>query len=179
MSVAAEQVRAERPAAEEHAPYYGRYIAQVADGDVVAILEKQTEDFAGVMRWVPEAKAGHRYAEGKWSVREVVGHLSDSERIFTYRALRIARNDQTPLPGFDEKSFVANGTFEQRTLTNVLDEFLAVRRASIALFGSFTADEWLRRGTASDKPISVRALAWIVAGHERHHLKMLRESYGV
>ena len=169
--------RTTRPAPDEYAPYYGTYISKVADGDVVQALKQQVTGTVAYLRAIPESRAGHRYAEGKWSIREVVGHLADAERIFAYRALRFARNDSTALPGFDENAFVANSRFDDRTLGSLIDEFAAVRAASIAQFDGFFPEEWLRGGTASGKHMSVRALAWVIAGHELHHLEVLRTRY--
>lgn len=177
MTATATDTRAARPAPDEFAPYYGRYIDKVPDGDIVATLRDQVGATLAVLRAIPDAKAGHRYAPDKWSIREVVGHLSDAERIFTYRALRIARGDETPLPGFDENAFVSRARLDARSFAGLIDEYAAVRAATVALFDSLFPEEWTRRGIASDKGVSVRALAWITAGHERHHLEILRARY--
>lgn len=169
--------RATRPGADEHAPYYGAYVGKVPDGDVVRTLAAQIGETAALLRGIPEAGAGHRYAEGKWSIREVVGHVADAERIFAYRALRFARGDGTELPGFDEAAFVARSRLDHRTLGSLVDELLAVRGATVALFDHLFPEEWDRRGTANGKVMSVRALAWVIAGHERHHVAVLRERY--
>ena len=177
MTATAADTRAIRPAPDEYAPYYGRYIERVPDGDIVATLRDQVEETLRTFRAIPDARAGHRYAPDKWSIREVVGHLSDAERIFTYRALRMARGDETPLPGFDENAFVSRARLDDRSFAGLIDEYAAVRAASVALFDSLFPEEWTRRGIASDKGVSVRALAWISAGHEIHHLSILRERY--
>jgi hypothetical protein len=177
MTATATDPRSTRPAPAEYAPYYGRYITKVADGDVVRMLQDQIAATIPFLRAIPAEKAGHRYAPGKWSIRECIGHLVDTERIFAYRAVRIARNDATPLPGFDENAFVANARFDERSMSSLIDEFETVRRASIAFFDSLVAEEWLRKGTASDNPVSVRALAWIMAGHELHHLEVMKTRY--
>jgi hypothetical protein len=177
MTATAADTRATRPAPDEFAPYYGRYIDRVPDGDIVATLRDQVEETLRTLRAIPDARAGHRYAPDKWSIREVVGHLSDSERIFTYRALRIARGDETPLPGFDENAFVRRARLDDRSFAGLIDEYATVRAASVALFDSLFPEEWTRRGIASDKGVSVRALAWISAGHEIHHLEILRTRY--
>jgi hypothetical protein len=169
--------RATRPDAGEYNPYYGKYIQQVPDGDVVATLITQAPELSSLLRSVPEERAGHRYAPGKWSIREVVGHLADAERIFAYRALRFSRSDTTALPGFDENAFVANARFDERALESLVLEFETVRAGTVSLLDSLTADEWVRGGTASNAPVTVRALAWIIAGHERHHLSLLRDRY--
>jgi uncharacterized damage-inducible protein DinB len=177
MSTTVTSNRAVRPTPDEYAPYYGRYVARVGEGDVVAILHGQLSQTLGMLRGIPEAQGGHRYAPDKWSIRECIGHLADAERIFAYRALRFSRNDSTALHGFDENAFVANASFDGRTLASLCDEFEATRRSTIALFDSLTQDEWSRRGTASENPVSVRALAWIIAGHELHHVEVLRTRY--
>jgi hypothetical protein len=124
-----------------------------------------------------ERDGNFRYAPDKWTVKDVLGHLADSERIFAYRALRIARADQTPLPGFEQDDFVRSGGFNERTLASLLEEFASVRSASLALYRSLDKDAWLRCGTANNDQISVRALAFITAGHELHHEKILEERY--
>lgn len=166
-----------RPDAAEYAPFYGTYVGKVPEGDVLQILEDQRRETARLLAGLPEAKALHRYAPGKWSIKEVVGHLMDSERVFCYRALRFARADQTALPGFDEKAWVPAGSFDARSLADLAAELDAVRRATIALFRGLDAPALARHGTANNKEISVRALAYIIAGHERHHVGILRERY--
>lgn len=166
-----------RPAATEFSPYYSKYIDQVPDGDLLATLTTQHEDTAGLVRGIPEDRADHRYAPGKWSIREVLGHLADTERIFAYRALRVARGDATPLPGFDENAYVANANFAVRSLASLVDELRVIRQATLALYRPLADEELLREGSANGAPITPRALAWIIAGHERHHLAILRERY--
>lgn len=168
-----------RPAAEEFAPFYAGYVAEAPEGDILATLERQGRETAALLRGVDEARALTRYAPGKWSIKEVIGHLADAERIFAYRALRIGRADQTPLASFEEDAYVAAAGFDARPLAELVAELEAVRAATVALFRGFDAAAWERRGTASGKTISVRALAWIVAGHERHHVRVLGERYGV
>ncbi len=177
MTATATDDRATRPAADEYAPYYGTYVSRVGDGDIVRTMKAQIGPTAAFLREIPESRGGHRYAAGKWSIREVIGHLSDAERIFTYRALRFARHDATPLPGFDENAFVANAHLDERSLGSLVDEYEAVRNASVAMFGNFFPDEWRSAGEASGKRMSVRALAWVIAGHELHHVGVLRERY--
>jgi uncharacterized damage-inducible protein DinB len=172
-------VLSRRPAAGEFDPYYALYIDKVPDGDVVSLLESQIRATAAALRNLPASKATYRYAEGKWSIGEVVGHLADVERIFTYRALRIARADQTPIEGFDENAYVPPAQFDRRALAELVEEFEAVRAATLALFRGLPPETWTRMGIANGKPISVRALIYIVSGHERHHLGTLRERYGV
>jgi uncharacterized damage-inducible protein DinB len=166
-----------RPQASEYAPFYEKYIAMVPDGEIEETLEAQLRETRLLLGSLSEAGAEFRYAEGKWSVKEVLGHISDTERIFAYRMLRIARADQTPLAGFEQDDYVKTGNFPARPLVELLEEFTAVRRASIVLLHSFDAAAWLRRGVANQKEVSVRALAYILAGHERHHRQVLQERY--
>jgi hypothetical protein len=177
MTATAMEPRATRPSADEFAPYYGTYINKVADGDIVATLKGQIGNTLSYLRAIPESRGGHRYAEGKWSIREVIGHLSDAERVFGYRALRFARGDATPLPGFDENEFMKQARLDDRSLASLIAEFEAVRAASVALFDGLFPEEWTRHGSASGKDVSVRGLAWIVAGHEVHHLEVLKTRY--
>ena len=166
-----------RPAPNEFFEYYGKYIALVPDGDVRAHLERQNAETAKYIESRGDAWAMSRYAPGKWSPKEVIGHVTDAERIFAYRALRIARNDKTALAGFEENDYVPIAGADARSVADLLDEFAAVRVASARLFRSFDEAAWSRRGTASGKEITARALAFITAGHELHHLKILRERY--
>jgi uncharacterized damage-inducible protein DinB len=168
-----------RPDSGEYAPFYHTYVSAVPDGDVVAVLRESGRELTRALSAVPEARWSHRYGDGKWTVREVVGHVSDAERIFAYRALRFARGDQTPLAAFDENAYVPTAGAEQRTLESLVGELAAVREASVRLFESLPDDAWMRRGTASGKEITVLALAYIVAGHALHHFRILRERYGV
>ena len=166
-----------RPDATEYAPFYGTYVGKVPDGDLLELLERQRRETQNLLAGLSDTQALHRYAPGKWSMKEVVGHLMDSERVFCYRALRFARADEKPLQGFDEKAWVPAGSFDARPLTDLAAELDAVRRATIALFRGFDAAALARKGTANNNEVTVRALAWIVAGHERHHVAILRERY--
>lgn len=166
-----------RPDATEYDAHYVNYVAGVPEGDVVTTLRDEGAALQSLLAGIPESRGGFRYADGKWSVREVVGHLIDAERIFAYRALRIARGDATPLASFDENEYARTAGSDQRTLADLAAELRAVRDSSVALFASLPDDAWARSGTASGKTISVRALAYITAGHARHHLKILRERY--
>jgi hypothetical protein len=166
-----------RPDATEYAAFYANYVSKVPGPDALKVLESQRTQMLQLFSGRGEREGNFRYAPGKWSVKEVLGHLTDSERIFTYRALRIARCDQTPLPGFDQDDFVKNGAFGGRTLANLAEEFAAVRSASIALFHSFGEEVWDRRGVASEKEVTVRALGFITAGHQMHHRIILEEHY--
>jgi uncharacterized damage-inducible protein DinB len=168
---------ATRPEPGEYAPYYETYISKVKGSDIVGVLEAQRLQMAHLFAARSERDGNFRYAPDKWTVKEVLGHVSDAERIFAYRALRIARGDQTPLPGFEQEDYVRGGNFAERTLVDLAEEFELVRAASIALFKSLQKDAWQRRGVASKNEVSVRALAFIVAGHELHHRLILEERY--
>jgi hypothetical protein len=166
-----------RPSSSEYAPFYAGYVAGVPDGDLIALLEQQAEETATLFGGIPDEKSLHRYAPGKWSIREVLGHIIDGERVFSYRALTFARGDAGPLPSFDENAWASTSNAGRRTMKSLLAEYRAVRAATVALFRSFGEEELTRSGIASKNPVTVRALAYIVAGHERHHLKILRERY--
>jgi hypothetical protein len=168
-----------RPEPDEIPSHYASYIRRVLETDPVMVCASQIEDTAAMLRGLSETEALHRYARGKWSIKEIVGHLADVERIMAYRALRIARGDQTPLPGFDENAYVPVAKFDSRSLADLMGELRTARAATLALFRTFDAEAWRRRGTASGKPVSVRALAFMLPGHERHHLEILRTRYGV
>lgn len=167
------------PASDEYAPYYQTYIARVPPGDLLAQLERQAQATAALLGPAQSDRAHYRYAPGKWSLIEILGHLSDSERIFAYRALRIARSDSTPLSGFDENLYVPAADFGRRSLADVLGEFQAVRAATVALLRGLPDAAWSRRGVANGQPVTVRALGYIIAGHELHHIEVLRIRYGI
>jgi DinB superfamily len=169
----------ERPKSDEHVEYYSRYIVQVPGDDVVAVLKSQIEDTSHLLRGLSESQAMYRYAPDKWSIKQVVGHLSDGERVFAYRMMTIARGDSTSLPGFDENAYVERAESDFRLLTSLVHEFRAIRFATIPLVESLGPETGARRGTANNNPITPRALAWIIAGHEIHHYKLLKERYGL
>jgi DinB superfamily len=168
-----------RPAKTEYAPYYEKYISLVPEEDVLVALDQQLAETLILLRGVSEQHGAFRYEPNKWSVKEVLGHLIDTERIMSYRALRIARNDRTPLSGFEQGDYVKNGDFDQRSVQSLAREFEQVRRASISLFRNLGPSAWQRLGTANNVEVSVRALAYIVAGHELHHKVILRDKYGL
>lgn len=172
-----ENIADTRPGADEYAPYYSKYVARVPDGNVLATLEEQLESTLAVLRNISEEKANSRYAEGKWSIKELVGHMADTERIFGYRLLRFARNDQTPLPGFEQDDYVANARFDKCRLSDLVEELEHVRKSNLALLRNLDAEAWQRRGDANGQQVSVRALAHIIAGHEAHHMEILRTRY--
>ncbi|HSE51335.1 MAG TPA: DinB family protein [Gemmatimonadales bacterium] len=169
--------RYDRPDPSEYAAFYAGYIAKVPDGDLVGVLEANLEEFVRTLGAVAEVRGGFAYAPGKWTLKEVLGHVIDAERVFSYRAMRIARGDETPLPGFDEKEWVPQSGADDRTIADLLAELRAVRAATIALLRHLPADSVTRRGIASGNEVTVRALAWIIAGHPMHHLGILRERY--
>lgn len=169
----------QRPAPSEYADHYARYIQRVPDGPVLRTLESEIRGTVALLAPAPETKAKHRYAPGKWSVKEVVGHLADSERVMGYRALRFARGDATRLPGFDENLFAESAPFDARPLAEVISEFESVRAATLSLFRGFDEAAWGRAGVANEAPVTVRALAWMIAGHELHHRTLLVERYGI
>ena len=166
-----------RPEAGEFAEYYGKYIAKVLGTDVVGILESERLRMSQLFAGRGERDGNFRYAPGKWTIKEMLGHVTDGERIFTYRALRIGRGDETPLASFEQDDYVKNGGFAARTLADLVEEFDAVRRASISLFRSFDEAAWARHGVASQKPVTARALGFIIAGHQIHHRMILEENY--
>ena len=169
-----------RPATGDYDPAAGGYIALAPDvTEAAAHLLTQRDAVGRLFTAVTESAASHRYAEGKWTVREVLGHLCDAERIFAYRLLRIARGDETPLSGFDENSYVPAAEFESRRLNGVIKEWMAVRDATIALVRGLPADAWARRGTANGRSVTAAALVYIMLGHVEHHLRILIERYGV
>jgi|SRR6185437_5577399 uncharacterized damage-inducible protein DinB len=165
------------PKADEHAPYYARYIERVPSGDLVTVLRDQSMETVALLRDVSPELANFAYAPGKWTVKEVVGHVIDSERIFAYRALRFARGDSTELAGFEQDPYVPAGNFGRRSLGDLLEELQVVRAATIHLVRHATDEVLSRRGIASGKEVTVRALFYIIAGHERHHVGLLRERY--
>jgi len=168
-----------RPAADEYPASFADYVGRISqDEDIVAVLATQLDQVLARLNRIPEARGDYRYAPEKWSIKEMIGHLSDTERVFAYRALRIGRGDGTPLPSFDDQAYVAEVRAGDRTLVDLAAEWGDVRRATIALFRNLPAGAWQRRGTAGDHPISVRALAHVIAGHVRHHLEVLEARYG-
>jgi uncharacterized damage-inducible protein DinB len=167
------------PDADEYAPFYAGYVAAVPTGDVLATLADQHDATAALLAGLDEPRARHRYAPGKWSVKEMVGHLADTERVFAYRAVCAARGETAALPGFDENAWVAAASFDARPLASLLAELRVVRQATLALYRSLDEAALARRVVANGAPVTARALVWITAGHERHHQNVLRERYGV
>lgn len=168
-----------RPEAGEYPPYYEPYIALVEGTDLLDNLESQRRQMLHLLASRDDSQANFRYAPGKWTVKEVLGHICDAERVFAYRTLRIARGDQTPLSGFDENEYAANSPAAQLSLAELLDDYIAVRNATLTLLRTFDDSIWTRRGTANNFAVSVRALGYIIAGHDRHHQRILRQKYFV
>jgi hypothetical protein len=166
-----------RPQAGEYAPYYARYISLVPGEDILNTLDEQRRQMMLLLCGRDDDDADFRYAPEKWSGKEVIGHICDTERIFAYRALRIARNDATPLEGFEQDDYVRYGAFTQRPLSDLVEEFAAVRRGTLSLLRNLDEAAWSRRGIANKNEVSVRALAYIIAGHELHHRRILEEKY--
>ena len=169
----------ERPAKDEYSPFLEAYIRLVAGADALGPLAVQIDETLARLAPLSESRALHRYAPGKWSVKETAVHMADFERVFAYRALHFARGSADPLPGFDEVEWTPAARADARPIGEIVEELRATRSATLALFRSFDADTLLRRGLANDNPLSVRAAAWAIVGHERHHLGILRERYGI
>src|ERR1700687_1138804 len=166
-----------KPGADEYAPYHEKYVGLIPGDDIVSVLEPHLRQSIAMFSGRSEREGDFRYAPDKWTVKEILCHVADAERIFSYRALRIARGDKTPLPGFDQDPYVPLSRANERKLPDIVEEFADVRRASISLFGSLDAAAWMRKGVVSDHELSVRALAYIAAGHELHHRRILEERY--
>jgi len=166
-----------RPDPSEYDPYYQGYLDQLPDTDVLDLLATQVSDTVKALQGLTPTQAGYRYAPGKWSTREVVGHMIDVERVLTYRALRASRGDATEIPGFEHDDYVAGGNYDERSLDDLLEEFQHVRAATLDLFQGMPDAALERRVKANGVAVSVRALACIVTGHERHHLRLFREKY--
>ena len=166
-----------RPEPGEYAPYYDRYISLIAGSDILGTLDAQRRQMMLLLSGRDEADGDYRYASDKWNAKEVLGHVCDTERVFAYRALRIARGDQTPMEGFEQDDYVRNGPFARAPLAEIVEDYIAVRRATLTLLRNLDEDAWMRRGVANKSEVSVRALAYIIAGHEAHHRRILEEKY--
>jgi hypothetical protein len=166
-----------RPASDEYLAYYGKYIALVPDDQALLALERQSQAMFPFLRGLSEAQGSLRYQPEKWSVKQVIGHVTDAERVFGYRALRFGRADFTPLPGFDENHYVANAAWDQQPLSEMVDHLEQVRGATLAFFRSLGSDAWTRRGEANGAGVTVRALAFIIAGHGYHHMGVIKDRY--
>ena len=168
-----------KPSETEYAPFYSGYIAEVAGTDVLGVLRRQVAEIKALAGAVPEPRETFRYAPGKWSIREVISHLTDGERVFGYRAFCIGRGETTPLPGFDENRYVSESGSDRQRLGELVGEFVSAREANLNMFGRFDGRAWRRIGNANGSPVSVRALAYIMAGHVQHHFGVLRSRYNV
>ena len=166
-----------RPEPGEYAPYYDRYISLISGNDILGTLDAQRRQTLILLSGRDEAEGDIRYAPGKWSAKEVLGHVCDTERIFAYRMLRISRADRTPIEGFEQDDYVRNGPFAKTGLAELIEDYIAVRRATLTLLRNLDEQAWTRRGIANNNEVSVRALAYISAGHELHHRRILEEKY--
>ncbi len=166
-----------RPNANEYNPYYETYVGKVGDGNILSILERQETEMVSFYESIPTDRWEYRYAEGKWTPKEVLLHIIDAERVFSYRALRVGRADATPMPGFNQDPYVETSAANDRTPASLIAEYQAVRQATLALFKNLPASAWDQLGTASDSPVSPLALAYIIAGHEIHHSIITKERY--
>jgi hypothetical protein len=170
-------MRTDRPGPDEYRTYFEKYTALVGDGELVTILSEQAAQLAPFYAGISEEQAGTRYAPGKWSVKQMVAHVVDTERVFGFRAFAFSRGEQKPLPSFEQDDYVKAVDFDAKPWRAILDDHAVVRAATIALFRGMTPEMLLRRGTASDAPLSVRACGYIIAGHETHHVRAIREQY--
>jgi uncharacterized damage-inducible protein DinB len=166
-----------RPKPGDYNPYYETYIKEVEGDDILKILNEQNKKTQEVLNSFSGHRGNYRYADGKWTVKEVVGHLLDTERVFAYRALCIARGEKKSLPGFEQDDYVREGNFNSRDLPGLNYEFRLERESNLLLFRSFSEEMLNRKGTANESPITVRAILWIIAGHEKHHVRILQERY--
>ena len=166
-----------RPEITEYDPYYERYVLLVPEDDIKGVLAMQLQELRGLFAGVPEQKGQFAYADGKWTIKQLLGHLIDGERMFAYRVLRISRGDETPIEGFEQDGYIENAHANRRTFAELIEEFELLRRANCIMFNNLNDGDWVRAGTASGVGVSVRALAYIMAGHVRHHINILRARY--
>ena len=165
-----------KPGKKDYAPFYDGYIQNITE-DVFKVLGEQLHSTNNFLKSISEEKSSYAYAEGKWTIKEVIGHLIDAERIFSYRALAISRGEEQPLPGWDEKEYTPNGNFNERTLDDLANELKLMREANLLLFNSFNDEMLDKRGIASGKEVTVLAILFIITGHQAHHIKVLKERY--
>jgi hypothetical protein len=166
-----------QPLESEYAPDYSGYVAHVSEDEILPVLRSQLDALDVLLGRVTPEHETFRYAEGKWSIREIIGHLIDGERVFGYRAFCIARGEKQNLPGFDQDDYMLTAPYDRIDLEDLLSELRLVRLSNIAMLRNLDEESWLRFGTANDNQVSVRALAFIIAGHARHHMGVLRERY--
>ena len=169
----------QRPGPEEFPPYFARYVALVTEHDVLSALRGQVDVVKQFAAQVPKEQELHAYAPGKWTIRQVMGHLADVERVFGYRVLRFSRADDTPLPGFDENTYVDHATFDDLSLGDLVEDLVLVRAANVRLLAALREPQWSQSGIANGTHVTVKAMAYMMAGHVRHHLNVLHERYGV
>ncbi|OEK01229.1 hypothetical protein BFP97_06770 [Roseivirga sp. 4D4] len=167
----------QKPQASEYNPFYEPYVSKLPDEDLYVVLERQLTSVADFFSTIPDDKMDYRYAPGKWSVKEVFNHLNDAERVFSYRALSIVRGHDVELPGMDQDIYQENSRMETRSMSSLVDEFKAIRTATLALLQDVTEEEAMREGIASGSRITVRALAALTAGHYAHHIMIIKEKY--
>jgi uncharacterized damage-inducible protein DinB len=172
-------MRVERPASDEYGAYYANYINKVPEGDILVLLAQQIDSLCLMLAGLSDEQANYRFGPNEWSIKEVVGHMNDAERVFAYRTLRFSRGDETPLPGFDQDIYVKESNYSQRSLADLLQEFELLRRANLLVFKNLSPEAYLRRGTASNYPFTVRALLYIMVGHVNHHVGSLRTDYSI
>lgn len=161
----------------EYAPFYAGYISQIPNGDFPSVLHEQLQSIPAFFSQFSDEQAMFRYADGKWSIKELLGHINDGERVFAYRAMRIGRGDTTPLPGFEQDGYVVTANADRHTLADLIEEFKTIRAASISLYKTLSEDDLLRMGTASGAPMSTRALFTIICGHVKHHIEIIEQKY--
>jgi|SRR5581483_7272340 len=167
----------DRPSPSEYNPHYEQYIRLVPEKDVISTLKQQESEYVEFFQSIPESQGQHAYEPGKWTIKEVIGHIIDTERIMAYRALWFARNDQAPLPGFEQDDFMRYSNFNNVSIADLAAEFSHLRKSNVYMFEGFGDDVWERTGVASNNKVTVRALAYIVAGHVAHHAQILRAKY--
>lgn len=166
-----------RPDASEHPDYFNTYLNRVPERDLISTLRTQINDTISLLGSLSDEQALFRYAESKWSIKEVVGHIADTERVMSYRALRVARGDRTPLPGFDENVFMKGSSFDRIPLREIIEDLVNVRQATVSLFQNLPQEAWLRKGIVNERETSARAFGYFIAGHELHHRAVLQERY--
>ncbi len=167
----------DRPLQKEYGSYYETYIRLVPEGNVVEVLADQLKAASEYLSDIPEDRGNYRYAPGKWSLKEVLGHINDNERVMSYRLLRFARGDRTSLAGYDQDEFMKGVSFDSLNLSEIIEDYISVRRATLTLLRGLSEEAWSRKGIANENELSVKALAYIIAGHELHHLNIVKERY--
>lgn len=172
-------LRVAPPPSTEYAPAFARYVSRVGDEDIAEALDRQTAEVSAVFGPLSDEQAEHRYAPEKWSVKEMLGHVGDTERVMGYRVMAFARGERQPLPGFDENDYMVGNPFGSRPLRETLQHFAHLRASHVIMLRQLSPEAWLRIGTANGHPASVRALVWVMVGHVRHHLAVLGERYGI